>query len=109
MSAAGESWMERRWVRPLFWALAILQLLPIWCVRYLPMVDGPSHVYNSWIFRELLLHRGGLIAQYFEIDWHPHPNWIGTAVMAVLMTIVPPIVAEKLFVSAIVLLFAVAA
>jgi type IV secretory pathway VirB2 component (pilin) len=108
MGADSDSTTGRRWMAPLFLALAILQLAPVWAVRYLPTVDGPSHVYNSWIFRELMMHRGGLIARYFQIDWRPHPNWIGTAVMAVLMTVVPPIIAEKLFVSAIVLLFALA-
>jgi hypothetical protein len=96
-------------LKRIYLALSILQLVPIWSVRYLPTVDGASHVYNAWILRELLMHRGTLLQHYFQIDWQPHPNWIATAALALLMTIVPPIIAEKLFVSAIVLLFALAA
>src|SRR5437762_3857092 len=93
----------------LFLLLALLQLVPIWSVHYLPTTDGPSHLYNSWVMRELLSGHRGLIADYFAIDWRPHPNWIGTAFMAALMTILPPLVAEKIFVSIIVLLFALGA
>jgi hypothetical protein len=85
--------------------VAILAIVPIWCVRYLPTGDGPSHVYNSWILHELIRGGDGPIAQTYEIDWRPFPNWIGHAAMALMMFVVPPIVAEKLFVTAIVLLF----
>jgi len=96
---------DSRWLARLYVAVAIVAIVPIWCVRYLPTVDGPSHVYNSWILRELLHGAQGPIAQWFRIDWRPHPNWIGHAVMALLMFVVSPIIAEKLFVSGIVLLF----
>ena len=51
------------------------------------------------------VHILGPISRYFEIDWRPHPNWIGHAVLALLMTIGPPVIAEKILFSAIVLLF----
>jgi len=89
----------------LYFALAILYLVPIWSVAHLPTSDGPSHVYNSWILRELIAGNSGPISRYFEIDWRPHPNWIGHAVLALLMTIGPPVIAEKILFSAIVLLF----
>jgi len=91
--------------RALFVALAILYLIPIWAVAHLPTADGPSHLYNSWILRELIAGNTGPISRYFEIDWRPHPNWIGHALLALLMTIVPPVIAEKIFFSAIILLF----
>src|SRR4051794_29608435 len=100
--------IDERTTRWLFLALALLQLVPIWSVHYLPTCDGPSHVYNAWIFHELVSGHRGVIADYFAIDWHPHPNWIATAFMGVLMFVVPPLVAEKIFVTVIVLLFALA-
>ena len=84
--------MPRQQLARIYLALSVLQLVPIWAVRYLPTVDGASHVYNAWILRELLTHRGALVQHYFQIDWQPHPNWIATAAMALLMTIVPPII-----------------
>ena len=88
-------------------ALAIAAIVPIWSCRWLPTIDGPSHVYNAWILQELL--RGHhLASQWYAIDWRPNPNWSGHALLALLMTVFPPRVAEKLLVSGIVLLFAVA-
>jgi hypothetical protein len=97
--------MSSRWLTRLYVAVAIVTIVPIWCVRYLPTVDGPSHVYNSWILHELIRGTQGPIADWFRIDWRPNPNWIGHAVMATLMFVVSPIIAEKLFVTGIVLLF----
>jgi len=93
------------WLTRLYVAVSAVAIVPIWCVRYLPTVDGPSHLYNSWILNQLLRGAHGPIGEWFRIDWQPHPNWIGHAVMALLMAVVPPLIAEKLFVTGIVLLF----
>ena len=89
----------------LFLLLALLYLIPIWSVDHLPTSDGPTHLYNAWILRELVAGTDGPIARQYAIDWRPHPNWSGHALLALLMCIVPPVVAEKLLVSAIVFLF----
>lgn len=90
----------RRWTRRTFIVLALLHLLPLCSVRYLPTGDGPTHVYNAWVLHELL---GGdapaNIAQAYRVDWKLHPNWSGHAVMALAMTVVPPLIAEKLLVA----------
>jgi hypothetical protein len=93
------------WLPRLYAAVAVATIVPIWCVKYLPTGDGPSHVYNAWILRELVRGTHGPIAQWFRIDWRPHPNWIGHAAMALLMIVVKPVVAEKLFLSGVIVLF----
>src|SRR5262245_19003292 len=97
--------MTPRWLSRLYAAVAVVTIIPIWSVRYLPTVDGPSHVYNSWILRELVRGAHGPIAEWFRVDWRPHPSWIGHAEMSLLMFVDSPIVAEKLLVTGIVLLF----
>jgi hypothetical protein len=97
-----------RVLKRIYVGLAVLAVVPIWSAAYIPTVDGPSHVYNSWLIRMLLTGGDGAAAQVFAIDWRPHPNWIGHAVMALLMFVVPPVIAEKLLVTGIVLLFFVA-
>jgi hypothetical protein len=89
----------------LYFGLALLALAPVWSVTYLPTSDGPSHLYNSWVLHELVRGSHGPIAEWYAVDWRPHPNWLGHAVLALLMAVVPPLVAEKLLVSGIVLLF----
>jgi hypothetical protein len=92
-------------LRWLYGAMVVIALAPIWSVHYLPTQDGPSHLYNSWLLRELVYRDGGVVAQSFRIDWRPHPNWIASVVMALLMSVVPPLIAEKLLVTGIVVLF----
>lgn len=94
-----------RW---LFIGLVALQLVPFWVVRRVPTTDGPSHVYNAWI--ELHLHdpRYPQIGRAFELDRRPLPNWTAQAALAALLTVLPPTVAEKVFLSGAVLLLLVA-
>src|SRR5688572_28790297 len=89
----------------LFFALSALYLLPLWSVRYLPTVDGPSHTYNAWILRQHGNPHYPLLQQHYDINAQPHPNWISQGTMALLMFVVPPLVAEKLVVSCYLLLF----
>jgi hypothetical protein len=87
----------RRWTLPLFLAVALLHIAPVWSVRYLPTGDGPTHVYNAWVLYELLSGDAPPnIERAYRVDWSPHPNWTGHALMALLMAAVPPIAAEKL-------------
>jgi hypothetical protein len=95
-----------RHLRQLFFALAVLYVLPFWVVRYLPTVDGPCHTYNAWILRQHgNTEQYPLFNQYYEINARPYPNWISQGGMALLMFVVPPLVAEKLLVSGYMLLF----
>lgn len=99
--------MTTKWLRWLYGVATAIALIPIWSVHYLPTQDGPSHLYNSWLLRELIRGSNAAIEHAYRIDWRPHPNWLTSAVLALLMTIVPPLIAEKLFVSGIVVVFAV--
>jgi hypothetical protein len=93
------------WIRRLFFALALAYVVPFWTVRYLPMTDGPNHTANAWIVRQHgNVEQYPLFNRYYEINWRPYPNWAGVAVMATLMFVVPPLIAQKLLASAIVLL-----
>lgn len=99
MEPTAESSREERWLLALYITLALLSLVPFWTVHYLPTVDGPCHTYNAWV----LLHhddpRHPLFGQYYKINAEPYPNWIGHALLALLMLAVPPLVAEKILVS----------
>src|SRR5439155_7098639 len=88
-----------------FIVVALLHLIPVWSVNHLPTTDGPCHTYNAWILHQLITGRSPFLARYYAIDWRPHPYWLGHAVMAAAMSIVPPAVAEKVFFSVILLVF----
>lgn len=94
----------RLWLAVLYTAVALLHLLPIWRVHYVPTLDGPSHLYNATVLRELAAGTPEF-TRVFAADLRPHPNWLGHLLMWVLLYVVAPLVAEKLLLTAIVLLF----
>ena len=96
--------------RVLFVVLILVCLVPVWAVDYLPTLDGPCHVYNAQV---ILQHDNRAeyprFAGHYRIDWRPIPNWFSQAVLALLMAVFEPRVAEKILVSGYVILLPVAA
>jgi hypothetical protein len=91
--------------RTLFAALAVLHLLPFWAVAYVPTTDGPSHVYNAFVQLHLHAPAYPLLGATFEIDPRPLPNWMSQAALVPLLAVLSPAAAEKVLVSAYVVLF----
>lgn len=88
--------------RLLFGVLVVLHLAPLWGVARVATTDGPSHVYNAYV----QLHAGEpLFRRVFERDPRPLPNWLSQAALVPLLAVLPPAAAEKVLVSAYVLLF----
>jgi hypothetical protein len=100
------SLLDSLWIRRLFFGLAVLYVLPFWVVTYIPTTDGPCHTYNAWVLRNYEnTEEYPLFQSHYEIDLRPYPNWLSHALLFVLMGAVPPLIAEKLLVSAYVLVF----
>jgi len=93
-----------RRIAVLFLVIALFHLLPIWRVHYVPTVDGPSHLYNAQVLHELAKGTPEF-ARVFRADLRPFPNWLGHILLSLALGIAPPLIAEKLVLSAIVLLF----
>ncbi len=95
-----------RRVEPMaFWLLALAQLIPVWSYRYLPTQDGPSHLNNAQIIKDLHDPEAGY-DRVFEVRLDFLPNLTSHLLLAGFMYAVPPLVAEKLLVTAYVLGFA---
>lgn len=88
-------------IAALFAVAALLHLLPVWRVQFVPTVDGPTHLYNALVLAEGTPE----MARAFFTDWRPHPNWLTHLLLAAGVTVLPPVAAEKVVVSLIVLLF----
>lgn len=89
----------------LFWTLACLHLLPVWAYHYVPTQDGPSHLDNAQILKELGNSDAGYDA-FFEVRAEPIPNWTSHLILAGMLYVVPPLTAEKLLLSAYIMGFA---
>src|ERR1700704_1494653 len=88
----------------IFFGLLILYLVPIWCFHYFPSADGPAHVANAHIMRELSRPSGAVFREYYDWNPLPQPNWSGHLVMAAFMIFTSPLVAEKILLSLYILL-----
>lgn len=88
-------------------ALLLAQLAPIWAFDYFPSQDGPAHLHNARVIRQAGESAPSAYREYYELRLQPVPNLLGHGVLAGLMTVASPRVAEKLLLSLIVLLFPV--
>ncbi len=92
----------------LFFVVIALQISLIWSYRYIPTADGPAHVDNCSILRNYYATDATTYRQYYVLRKSPDPNLGGHLVMAGLMFVVPPLIAEKLLLSAYILLLPLA-
>ncbi len=83
--------------RNLFITLLVIHLLPIWIFHYFPTQDGPAHVYNSKVLKDYHDTDNHEIREAYRLNLRLFPNWTSHATMMALMYVVPPIIAEKLF------------
>lgn len=85
-------------------ALLALHLVPVWIVPFFPSQDGPSHLYNARLITELLDPAHFAVRQYYEHNPALHPNLLAHLVLAGLQLALPPLVAEKILLSLLVVL-----
>jgi hypothetical protein len=87
-------------------AIAALCVAPLWLAPVVPTTDGPAHLYNAWLllhFDDPGLEAGRLLQVNAFV-----PNWGGVGPLVPLLLFLPPAVAEKVFLSAIVALLVLA-
>ena len=102
----------RRWPRAwgidrvdgLLLGALLCSLVPVWAFRYFATQDGPSHVENAFIVKQLLLG-GGAFSDLYALNSCLVPNWTSHVVLASLMTVLSPLTAEKVFISGYLALF----
>jgi len=61
----------------LFLLVVILSLAPIIDTTFFPSLDGPSHLYNANLIKELLFDQNAYLAAYYSMNPILAPNWIG--------------------------------
>ena len=82
------------------------QLIPLWFWTYFPSLDGPSHLYNASIL--LNYSKTPLYQQYYRITFHTPGNVLTQLVLASLLAVLPPLAAEKTFLTLYLVSFPVA-
>ncbi len=76
----------------------IIALIPLWYFKYFPTLDGPSHLYNASIIRELWFGDKDFYNSFFRFNPQPVPNWTGHLLAVILGIFLPVWLVEKIIV-----------
>jgi hypothetical protein len=88
----------------LFAGLVAVHLVPVWAFPYFPSQDGPVALNNGNILREYNDPSLPVFREYLTISRNPDPSWAVHVILAGLMLVLPPLLAEKLLLSGYVVL-----
>jgi hypothetical protein len=80
-----------------FWAVLALQILPVWLFHYFPSHDGPIHIYNCLVLKDIFTSQPGIAQTYYTLNPQFPPNVLAHVLLTALTFIASPLVAEKLF------------
>jgi hypothetical protein len=92
-------------------ALAVLApvVVAIWTLPWFVTQDGPAHVYNAQVLLDLTTRgEASPFARVYEARFRPVPNWAGHLALMGAMTALPPRAADRLLMTATLVLPALA-
>ena len=91
----------------LFVLLVLIFLIPLWTNKYYLTGDGPCHLYNAKVLLDWMTGNNvDFYKQYYFLNTNFEPNWFSHITLAFLLTFLPAFLAEKIFLTAYVLLYA---
>ncbi len=83
----------------------LICLLQIWLPDFYLTGDGPTHLYNARMLKDVWAGEGDYYLGFYSISAHVDPNWTGHIILAKLLSVASPAVAEKLFITLYVIIF----
>lgn len=89
----------------LFYLLLTVAIMPIWLFDGFITCDGPCHVYNAKVLSEFWWGTSDYYQQFYEPLINTNPNWLSHFLLAVLLQLFSPTVADKLIISLCIVLF----
>jgi hypothetical protein len=92
----------------IFCLLVLSYLFPLWAFRYIPTQDGPSHLANAEIMKKYDDAGAERLRAFFVLNIKPIPNLLYHLLLAGLLYVFRPLLAEKILLSAYVIIFAFA-
>ncbi len=93
--------ISKKWQRAellIFTIITIVNLLPFVATRFFPSMDGASHLSNSNIINQLVVHHNPLFRQFFMINPEPVPNWTSHLLISLFTLLMPAFLAEKILI-----------
>ncbi|MBL0341734.1 MAG: hypothetical protein IPP71_12805 [Bacteroidetes bacterium] len=89
---------NHKWVYFSIFCLFIVAFAPVISYRYFPTVDGPAHLYNAKIIREILFGNSDFYSQYFVLNEEWIPNWSGHFIAVTVGLFLPLWAIEKVLI-----------
>jgi len=86
--------------------LLCAHIVLVWLLPYFPTQDGPSHIYNLVILKDLV-NGGREWGSFFSYQLHAIPNLAFTLFSYPLLQFFSPLIVEKLFISIYILLLGI--
>ncbi len=78
-----------------YWLLLVITLYSFVWFRYVPSLDGPQHLHNAYVLKDLIMGRG-LVPEFYQINPLPVGYWTSMLFLSLLTVPFPPWLAEKL-------------
>jgi hypothetical protein len=92
----------------LFAALLIVHVVPLWAFEYFPSQDGSTHLYNASIISNYAREGFSVYREFYTLEHRIGVNWLIHLMLAGLLELLPMLIAEKVLLTAYVLLFMLA-
>jgi hypothetical protein len=80
----------------IFLLIVLLNAWPVFSTKFFLTHDGPAHIYNSVLLRELIFGNDPAIHNIFALNHELVPNMISHVLMALMSCVFPVWVAEKI-------------
>jgi hypothetical protein len=79
----------------LFYLVCLVNLIPVLSAPFFPTVDGPAHLYNSFLIKTLIGDADSPLHQYLILNPNLSPNLIGHFLLTSFLIFMPAFLAEK--------------
>lgn len=88
--------------------LILVSLVPLWAFSVFPTQDGPAHLENADILLKYWNPAYPQFRQFYLANLSEPTNWFSHLMLAALLVVTAPPIAEKLFLTAYIVLFPIA-
>lgn len=90
---------ENRLSTFLFWAMLIITMFPVWRYNWFMTFDGPAHLYNAHLLKNVLFGESDLFFQFHSLNLVPMPNLLGHIFLVCCDIVFPPFISEKILIT----------
>lgn len=84
-------------MKKLYLTILTFIFITIFSSSFFPSMDGPAHLYNSNLLKEMMIGNS-FLENYFSINRFYVPNWTSNIVMAILLLFFKGVIVEKILI-----------